>query len=85
MYFRKDFTDEFGVSDMHIMRECPFGFNVAFGLQKDSKYKARYIYCILYEGISIITNVEFLFIKLNFNEVRSRYQGRLYQVPQIKS
>ncbi|XP_023328653.1 ionotropic receptor 21a, partial [Eurytemora carolleeae] len=38
---RKDFTDKFGKSSLHIMRECLFPFAIALGLQKDSPYNQR--------------------------------------------
>ena len=39
--FRKYFTDEFGMSSMHVMKECMFPFSIAIGLQKDSPYNDR--------------------------------------------
>ena len=52
---RKDFTNEFGESSMHIMKvnrmlctelshlqECLFSFGVAFALQKDSPYTNKF-------------------------------------------
>ena len=35
---RKSFVDNFGNTEMHIMKECLFDFPVAFVLQLDSAY-----------------------------------------------
>ena len=50
---RKDFTDEFGASGVHIMKECMFPFNIALGLQKDSPYRTRYEECLFFVNFAM--------------------------------
>ena len=38
---RKKFTNKFGESKMHIMKECLFPFGISYALQKNSPYTAK--------------------------------------------
>ena len=46
IYFRNEFTNEYGESSNHILRQCTYSFNVGIGMPKDSPYNERYVYII---------------------------------------
>ena len=39
---RQRFTDQYGQTNMHVMKECLSPLSVAFALQKNSPYTARW-------------------------------------------
>ena len=50
--FRKDFTDEFGESSVHMLKECTFSFNVVIGLPRNSRYRTMYFHLsVFFRGV----------------------------------